>query len=85
MTAHASHTAPAASTAGLILSLAASLPRDARALRRRATAIAARLARPHARAVDNRAADTLALLLELADTDQSGFAEDNCLDLDFDA
>lgn len=80
------HTAAlATSTAGLLLSLASALPRDARALERRARAVAARLGRPHGRALDHRASDLLAQLLTVADGDLDGFAEPDVLDAEFDA
>jgi hypothetical protein len=75
-----------ASTAGLLISLANTLPERAQALRRRAIALARRLNRPHDRATDNRAADTLALLLTAADNSEfAGYAEDGLLDQEFDA
>lgn len=83
-TAHAFHAAPAASTAGMLLSLANCLPRHAAALRRRSIALAGKLSRPHARALDTRASDLLAELLTLADGDLDGFAEDGLLDGSFD-
>lgn len=77
--------APAASTSGLLISLANSLPGNAAALRRRATALADRLQAPHARALDRRASDLLAHLLDMTDcAELAGYAEDGLLDSDFD-
>ncbi len=76
--------APANSTAGLLLSLASSLPRNARSLERRARATAARLSRPHTRALDHRAGDLLALLLTAADGDMGEYPEEGLIDPDFD-
>lgn len=78
------HSNPTASTAGLLTSLAHALPRDARTLRRRAIALADRLAHPHDRALDRRAADVLAQLLDAADGELDGYAEADILDADFD-
>lgn len=78
------HTAPSASTSGLLISLANCLPRNAAALRRRSIALAGKLERPHARSLDARASDLLAQLLTLADGDTENFAEEGCLDGGFD-
>lgn len=70
------------STAGLLLSLSHACP--AKALRRRARALARRLARPHPRALETRASDLLADLLNAADADLAGYPEDGVIDADFD-
>lgn len=72
------------STAGLLLSLAAALPRDMRTLERRARTVAAQLSRPHSRALERRAADIMSSLLDATDADRDGFAEPDLLDSDFD-
>lgn len=84
-TAHASRGAPEASTAGLLISLANSLPASARPLQRHARRLAARLQVPHGRSVDRRASDMLAVLLTAADcAELAGYAEEGLLDSEFD-
>lgn len=86
MTAHASHIAPEASTAGLLLSLANSLPASAKPLQRHARHLAACLRIPHARSVDRRASDMLAMLLTAADcAELAGYPDDALIDSEFDA
>ena len=80
----ASHFAQEAAptTAGLLHSLASTLPAQA-PLARRAHALADRLAQGACnRALQHRAADLLAALLDVAD--ESGFADPDLLDEEFD-
>lgn len=78
------NTAPT-STAGLLLSLQASLPTQA-PLARRARAIAPRLNVRHSRALEDRAASLLAELLTATDcAELAGYSEDGLLDQEFDS
>lgn len=72
------------STPGLLLSLSAALP-GASPLRRQAAHVARQLNRPHPRALDRKASDLLALLLDATDTPESAeYETDGVLDAQFD-
>lgn len=78
------HASPAVSTQGLLSSLANSLP-GASPLRRQAAHLVRQLNRPHPRAVDRRASDLLAQLLDVTDcADAAGYDEDGLLSPSFD-
>ena len=77
------HTA-STSTPGLLLSLSAALP-GASPLRRQAAHVARQLNRPHPRALDRKASDLLALLLDATDTPESAeYETEGVLDAQFD-
>lgn len=73
------------STAGMLLSLANTLPPKASPLRRQAAHIARQLSRPHPRELDRKASDLLALLLDATDTPESAdYDQDGLLSPSFD-
>lgn len=73
------HTATT-STPGLLLSLSAALP-GASPLRRQAAHLARQLNRPHPRALDRKASDLIAALLDATDcADAAEYAEDGLID-----
>jgi len=75
---------PAVSTQGLLTSLAAALP-GASPLRRQAAHLARQLNRPHPRALDRKASDLLARLLDATDcADTAGYSTEGVLDPAFD-
>jgi hypothetical protein len=77
------HTATT-STPGLLLSLSAALP-GASPLRRQAAHVARQLNRPHPRALDRKASDLLARLLDATDcADAAGYSTDGVIDAAFD-
>ncbi len=75
---------PAVSTQGLLTSLAAALP-GASPLRRQAAHVARQLNRPHPRALDRKASDLLARLLDATDcADAAGYSTEGVIDPAFD-
>lgn len=72
-------------TAGLLLSLQASLPRSS-PLSKQARRIASRINRPHPRALDDKAAAILSRLLTVTDCeDAAGYDLDGLISPDFDS
>ena len=73
------------STAGMLLSLANTLPPKASPLRRQAAHVARQLNRPHPRSLERKASDLLARLLDATDTPESAeYETDGVLDAQFD-
>ena len=71
------------STAGLLLSLAASIPSSP--LSRQARRIATKISQPHERYLDRKASDLLALLLDATDcADAAGYSTEGVIDPAFD-
>ena len=72
------------STAGLLLSLQAMLPPSS-PLSKTARRVASKINRPHARALDEKAALVLARLLDATDcADAAGYSTDGVIDAAFD-
>ena len=81
---HRHHSTAPTASAGLILSLAAELPRSS-PLYRQAQRTASRIQRPHDRQWDHRAAEVIARLITATDTPESaGYETDGVLDAQFD-
>jgi len=73
------------STAGMLLSLANTLPPKSSPLRRQAAHLARQLNRPHPRSLERKASDLLARLLDATDcADTAGYATDGVIDPAFD-